>query len=478
MEKVSAYVGTEPYIFISYSHKDDEQIQRILQEMISNGYRVWYDEGIASGSMWADNISKALKNCSQFVVMLTSNSAASEFVKNEVHIAVKNQLNIQVVYLEEVELEGGMELVLDRRQAISRFKFSNEAAFYKQLFTFLVPETRSVAEKMLHAKEMLQGVYDNLTVTYEKGFLTLYHAIHKNTGLPVFIKHFSTTDSVSGEETKRSAQNEITILKELQLSCCPYAPKLMDYFSDDSNIFIVQEFLGEKNLKEQMKDFQYKNVEEIQDRCVAIAINVAKALRYLHYAKSPIVHRDIKPQNLMLTEHGDVILVDYDSAIHYKDVVTDKVIRVGTVGYAPPEQYNGIPDPRADIYALGIMLFQLLTGRSVIEIKNERIQCGNRIDLLGYGCFHPALEDVVNKMIDLKVENRYADVDEVISALENYKRIPAPVKRSFPLPRVVSPKEARIWKEESSNETVQLWPAANGEITVVLDGFATGVLIE
>ena len=112
------------------------------------------------------------------------------------------------------------------------------------------------------------------------------------------------------------------------------------------------------------------------------------------------------------------------------------------------------------------------------EIKNERIKCGNRIDLLEYGCFHPALEDVINKMTDLKVENRYANVDEVISALENYKRIPVPVRKSFPLPRVVAPTEARIWKEDSPNETVKLWPVANGEITVVLDGFATGVLIE
>ncbi|MGN0267445.1 MAG: toll/interleukin-1 receptor domain-containing protein [Lachnospiraceae bacterium] len=109
-----------PYAFISYSHNDANIVYPILKQLQDNGYRFWYDQGIVSGTKWADYISDWLthENCTNFVVFISKNSVRSENVQDEIHLARKYKKSCLVIYLEDVKLTGGIELQLDRWQSI------------------------------------------------------------------------------------------------------------------------------------------------------------------------------------------------------------------------------------------------------------------------------------------------------------------------------------------------------------------------
>ena len=131
MGKFSPYNGNEPYIFISYAHKDYSLVEQFLIGFSENKYRFWYDEGIKSGSEWSDYIVERIDKAEVFVVFLSSNSIASENVKDEIHVAVSYKKHVVVIKLDDTVLTGGLMLKLDRRQAINLYDSSFKEAFEK-----------------------------------------------------------------------------------------------------------------------------------------------------------------------------------------------------------------------------------------------------------------------------------------------------------------------------------------------------------
>ena len=94
---------------------------------------------------------------------------------------------------------------------------------------------------------------------------------------------------------------------------------------------------------------------------IDIARQLCDVLAYLHGLVPPIIYRDMKPSNVMLNSNGRVVLVDFGIARLFK--AARKGTMIGTLGFAPPEQYQGLVDPRSDIYSLGATLHYVLTGR-------------------------------------------------------------------------------------------------------------------
>lgn len=120
---LAPYQGSEPYIFLSYSHRDAEAAAEIIRDMNLDGFRIWYDEGLVPGKEWDENIARAIVNCSYFVALMSANYLDSANCRDELNFARDKKLPLLLLYLEDVELPAGMEMRLGRMLAIHTHKF-------------------------------------------------------------------------------------------------------------------------------------------------------------------------------------------------------------------------------------------------------------------------------------------------------------------------------------------------------------------
>lgn len=131
-----AYRGKEPYVFISYAHNDKDIVFPEIKRFNEAGFHVWYDEGIAPGNEWSDEIAQALTKCTVFVVMLTPVSAPREAVLNEISFALDEGKPLLAIYLEDTELPPGLRLRISRKQAILKYNMTEEEYEYKYIEAF------------------------------------------------------------------------------------------------------------------------------------------------------------------------------------------------------------------------------------------------------------------------------------------------------------------------------------------------------
>lgn len=131
--KIAAYEGSENYIFISYAHKDSEKVFPIMEELVHRGYRIWYDEGIAPGSEWPEDIARHLNGCAMAIAFVTPNSMASVNCRREINFAMSKQKPFLSVVLEPTEMPLGMELQLSAQQSVLRYNYRSEEKFMEKI---------------------------------------------------------------------------------------------------------------------------------------------------------------------------------------------------------------------------------------------------------------------------------------------------------------------------------------------------------
>ena len=113
------YEGTGSYVFVSYSHKDKDQVFGIINDLMLCACNIWYDTGLHSGEDWNEELAQHLYNAECILFMVTANSVQSEYVKDELNFARSKNKKIYPVFLEPVALPLSLELLLGRSQAIS-----------------------------------------------------------------------------------------------------------------------------------------------------------------------------------------------------------------------------------------------------------------------------------------------------------------------------------------------------------------------
>ena len=133
MNRPSAYNGKEPYLFISYSHRDSQRVLPIIQSLQDKGFRVWYDEGIEVGSHWGEAIASHLLDCTSAVCFLSKEFLASSNCQDEMHFAKEEGKGPLIVYLDEVQLPPVMRLQYGRLHALSLNKFPSQENFLENL---------------------------------------------------------------------------------------------------------------------------------------------------------------------------------------------------------------------------------------------------------------------------------------------------------------------------------------------------------
>ena len=116
-----AYDGDEPYIFISYAHKDKKIVFNDIKRFHDECYNIWYDEGITAGEDWDDVVADALTASSLVVAFISKNSMNSDNVIDEIKLALTEYIDIVLIYLEETQLSSGLKLRLGSKHAILKY---------------------------------------------------------------------------------------------------------------------------------------------------------------------------------------------------------------------------------------------------------------------------------------------------------------------------------------------------------------------
>ena len=133
---LEAYRGDEPYIFISYAHRDSARVFPIIKVFYESGFNIWYDEGIDPGNEWPEEIANALSGCKLFLVFISPNSVGSMNVRNEINFALSENTPFIAIHLEETELTGGLKLQIGAKQAIMKYRMDEESFLRKCYSSF------------------------------------------------------------------------------------------------------------------------------------------------------------------------------------------------------------------------------------------------------------------------------------------------------------------------------------------------------
>ena len=130
---VEPYEGSEPYIFVSYAHRDGSRVFPVIEQLAADGFRIWYDEGIDPGSEWISNIGEHLSNASAVITFLTASSVASQNCREEIMFARSSKTPVLAVHLENVEIDQGLKLALMSYQAVFKYAYEDERQFYRKV---------------------------------------------------------------------------------------------------------------------------------------------------------------------------------------------------------------------------------------------------------------------------------------------------------------------------------------------------------
>lgn len=190
-------------------------------------------------------------------------------------------------------------------------------------------------------------------------------------------------------------------------------PKFFEYFFDNQRYYLVMDFIEGIDLRKVIKRMDEAHRKVPIDKIIQWAIEICNVLEYLHSQNPPIVYRDLKPSNIMITLEGSIKLIDFGIARLF--VSSEKATMVGTQGYAPPEQYRGQADPRSDIYSLGATLHHLITGKDP--------QCEAPFHFEQIRKISPdipvSLELMIEKSLRLVPADRYQSAEELKQQLTN-----------------------------------------------------------
>lgn len=129
------YQGNKTYIFISYAHKDKKEVFPIINRLLNDGFRVWFDDGIDPGTEWDENIAAHIENCGYFIPFISQNYLNSSNCKDELNFARDLDKDRFLVYLEDVKLPSGMTMRLSRLQNIHKYTYNSLDEFYNKFMT-------------------------------------------------------------------------------------------------------------------------------------------------------------------------------------------------------------------------------------------------------------------------------------------------------------------------------------------------------
>ena len=192
----------------------------------------------------------------------------------------------------------------------------------------------------------------------------------------------------------------------------PGIPQIFDSFVEYRRAYIVLQFIPGDNLERRLNATQgFLPQEQVGEWMLQLCRIVA----HLHSQRPPIIFRDIKPNNIILTPEGRIVLVDFGIAKTF--VPDEEHTNIGTNGYAPPEQYKRQAEPRSDIYAIGATMHHLLTRSD--PRKETPFTFHERMPRRLNPSISPQMEAVIMKCVQQKADDRFQSCEELSFAIES-----------------------------------------------------------
>jgi predicted Ser/Thr protein kinase len=263
--------------------------------------------------------------------------------------------------------------------------------------------------------EVLSGRYRLIRVLGEGGMARVHEAEDLRLGRRVAVKILLRQFTADAEFLRRFEQ-------EARLAASLSHPNIVgvyDVGQDGVNHYIVMELVDGRTLKDAIKQSAPLPIPE----AVRIALEVCAALSAAHGRN--LIHRDIKPQNILLTSSSQVKVVDFGIARRTSSqTLTQTGTVLGSVHYLSPEQATGQEaGPRADLYSLGVTLFEMVTGRLPFDAENpvavamQHVQSAPPLPRQFNRSIPPALETLILRLLAKNPAERFADAGAVAEAL-------------------------------------------------------------
>jgi eukaryotic-like serine/threonine-protein kinase len=220
------------------------------------------------------------------------------------------------------------------------------------------------------------------------------------------------------EGAKRQFEQEALWMERLDH---PNIPRVRHYFPWHDRLYLVMDYVAGENLEHKLMRNQQRPLAETD--VLRWTYPICDALAYLHSQQPPIVHRDVKPANIIVTPQGRSALVDLGIAKELNDIATMTatfIRKAGTEGYAPPEQYagRGTTGPHSDIYSLGATLYHLLTGQLPISAV-ERATLDNQLTAPRRlnPVLSPQIEAIMLRALAIRPSDRFASMRDMEAAI-------------------------------------------------------------
>jgi len=308
---------------------------------------------------------------------------------------------------------------------------------------------------------MLQQRYLIIGPAGRGGMSAVYQAVDTQSGSRhVAIKEMSQghLDSPEVAEAMVRFRQEASLLGSLHH---PNLPHIYDAFGERGRSFLVMDFIEGKNLLQLLQENNMRPLPVAQ--VVDYALQLCDVLAYLHQHQPPIIFRDLKPTNVMITESGHIYLIDFGIARFFKEGQLQDTVLLGSPGYAPPEQHGTAQtSPRSDLYALGATLHCCLTGKDPYLSNDQFVFSPVR----QYNPLVPfELDQLIRRLVAVDERQRPASALEVQQALISIRQQAAgdtvqvsPINPASTPTLYASPAPASPWPLNNAYQTAQQPP--------------------
>lgn len=265
--------------------------------------------------------------------------------------------------------------------------------------------------------ELLSGRYRVVNILGAGGFGHTYIAEDtQRPGSPrCVLKHltFATGNPAVLQQVRRLFQSEAEVLERLGKH--PQIPRLLAYFEQNQEFYLVQEFIEGHPLSEELTE----GVRWQESQVVSLLEEVLGILQYVHGQN--VIHRDIKPDNLMRRSDGKLVLIDFGAVKTISNVVTEASgtttlsVPIYTFGYGASEQCMGRPRYSSDLYSLGMIAIQALTGLRPSQLPQD----ANTMEVVwrDHATVSEPLAAVLDQMTRYHANQRYQSATEALQAL-------------------------------------------------------------